>query len=62
MFSRDAENSSREIVPSNTKTLDEFVEERVFLRRVENQLACRAPLRVAAKRADTSGGSADPLH
>jgi len=30
VFSRDAENSSREIVPQNTNTPDEFVAERVF--------------------------------
>jgi len=33
MFSRDAENTSREIVAPNTNTPDEFVAERVFPRR-----------------------------
>jgi len=57
LFSRDAENSSQEIVAQNANAPDEFVAERVFFR-VESEVAVewqwrkgwRDALRVAAKR------------
>jgi len=54
LFSRDAENSSRGIVPPSSNSTDEFVAERVSAPALSGK---RAPLRVAAKRANALGGN-----